>query len=451
MKNTMKNRRYTKQEVRRNRFYQLPQFIFTEDEYKYQLSPVAKLVYILLRNRHDLSLANGWENEDGEVYFVYTRENLAEDLGISVPTASKAMEQLRNLGLLEEQKRFNKSNLIYMTFVDIDTYIPSEYLKQEENVNKEKDKEDIKNDKEKQTTGDTESFFESIDKDSLSQEEEKQTAGNGCSSHTENFFKSINKDSLSPQLKKFKPNQTDLKETNLKETNNLSYLSIDNIIKDNDNIKTTLKGLVEEILEDVLENILEKAKKEVAKEIKNENNNTNSQTETNNQSTTEEYKQTTTENTYESTTNTGTNRKQKKKKRKAKQQKNNTSDAYTTEEYNKYREIISQNIEYETIKGDSEIIQGLFETLVDAVTSKAPTIRVEGVDRQAESVKSRFLKLNAGHIQYVVECLKNCKSNIRNISAYMLTALYKSYVSIDAYYTTKVNYDLNNDSSDSCA
>ena len=56
-------------------------------------------------------------------------------------------------------------------------------------------------------------------------------------------------------------------------------------------------------------------------------------------------------------------------------------------------------------------------------------------------VKSRFLKLNSSHIEYVFHAMENCPSDIRNIRAYLLTALYNAPVTIDNYYTAQVNHD----------
>lgn len=87
-------------------------------------------------------------------------------------------------------------------------------------------------------------------------------------------------------------------------------------------------------------------------------------------------------------------------------------------------------------------IDEILELLVDTVCSIAKTIRCAGEDRPAEVVKSRFMKLEHSHIQYVLDCIHDNTTDIRNIKAYMLTTLYNAPITIDHYYQTKVNHDL---------
>ena len=59
-----------------------------------------------------------------------------------------------------------------------------------------------------------------------------------------------------------------------------------------------------------------------------------------------------------------------------------------------------------------------------------------------EIVKSRLLKLDSEHINYVIECLQKNTTKVKNIRSYLLTALYNSYETLDHYYRSEVNYDL---------
>ena len=79
--------------------------------------------------------------------------------------------------------------------------------------------------------------------------------------------------------------------------------------------------------------------------------------------------------------------------------------------------------------------------MLDAVCSTAPTIRINGEDMPQQVVKSRFLKLNSSHIEYVLEAMNKNPSDIRNIRAYLLTALYNASLTIDNYYSALVNHD----------
>ena len=91
---------------------------------------------------------------------------------------------------------------------------------------------------------------------------------------------------------------------------------------------------------------------------------------------------------------------------------------------------------------DQGRIDEIFELLVDTVCSTAKTIRCAGEDRPTEVVKSRFMKLEHSHIQYVLDCIHDNTTDIRNIKAYMLTTLYNAPITIDHYYQAKVNHDM---------
>lgn len=81
--------------------------------------------------------------------------------------------------------------------------------------------------------------------------------------------------------------------------------------------------------------------------------------------------------------------------------------------------------------------------MLDAICAKKPTVRINGEDIPKEAVKSRFLKLDSEHIEYVLFAMKNSPSKIRNIKAYLLTALYNAPTTMDNYFAALVNHDLN--------
>ena len=97
---------------------------------------------------------------------------------------------------------------------------------------------------------------------------------------------------------------------------------------------------------------------------------------------------------------------------------------------------------YQSYPYDHGRIDEILELLVDTVCSKAKTIRCAGEDRPAEVVKSRFMKLEYSHIQYVLDCIHENTTEVRNIKAYMLTTLYNAPLTIDHYYQSKVNHDM---------
>ena len=111
-----------------------------------------------------------------------------------------------------------------------------------------------------------------------------------------------------------------------------------------------------------------------------------------------------------------------------------------------YRELILENIEYDYLcrddRLDRDMLNELVELMVDTVCSRRETIRIAGDDYPAEVVKSRFLKLNSSHIEYVLDRMRENTTYVRNIKKYLLAALYNAPATIDSYYASLVNHDL---------
>ena len=111
-----------------------------------------------------------------------------------------------------------------------------------------------------------------------------------------------------------------------------------------------------------------------------------------------------------------------------------------------YRELILENIEYDYLiqshQLDRDRLDELVELMVDTVCSRRETIRIAGDDYPAEVVKSRFLKLDNSHIEYVLDRMRENTTYVRNIKKYLLAALYNAPATIGSYYTSLVSHDL---------
>ena len=111
-----------------------------------------------------------------------------------------------------------------------------------------------------------------------------------------------------------------------------------------------------------------------------------------------------------------------------------------------YRELILENIEYDILiqneRLDRDRLDELVELMVDTVCSRRETIRIAGDDYPAEVVKSRFLKLDSSHIEYVLDRMRENTTYVRNIKKYLLAALYNAPATIGSYYTSLVSHDL---------
>ena len=113
-----------------------------------------------------------------------------------------------------------------------------------------------------------------------------------------------------------------------------------------------------------------------------------------------------------------------------------------------YREIIKDNIEYEHLcqyaKGiDRDMLDEIVDLLVETVCSARKTIRIAGDDYPAELVKSKLMKLNSSHIEFVFDCISKNTTEIRNIKKYLLAVLFNAPSTINGYYTALVAHDMN--------
>ncbi|MCR0310058.1 helix-turn-helix domain-containing protein [[Clostridium] innocuum] len=109
-----------------------------------------------------------------------------------------------------------------------------------------------------------------------------------------------------------------------------------------------------------------------------------------------------------------------------------------------YREIIKENVEYDFLvpRYGRERMDETVELMLETVLSRRPYIRIAGDDFPREVVRSRFLKINSGHLEYVFDCIDKNVTKVNNIKAYLLAALYNAPATMDSYYRAEVNHDL---------
>ena len=111
-----------------------------------------------------------------------------------------------------------------------------------------------------------------------------------------------------------------------------------------------------------------------------------------------------------------------------------------------YRNLILDNIEYALLAArnptDRARLDELVHLMLDTVCARRKTIRIAQNDFPTEVVKSQFLKLNAEHIQYVLDRMRQNTTEIRNIKQYLLAALYNAPLTMENYYAAQINHDL---------
>ena len=114
--------------------------------------------------------------------------------------------------------------------------------------------------------------------------------------------------------------------------------------------------------------------------------------------------------------------------------------------YQIYRGLILENIEYDTLtqnpRIDREQLDEIVDILLETVCTSRKSIRVAGDDYPAELVKAKFLKLDSHHIEFVMDCLRDNTTKVRNIKQYLRAMLFNAPSTINSYYASLVAHDM---------
>ena len=109
-----------------------------------------------------------------------------------------------------------------------------------------------------------------------------------------------------------------------------------------------------------------------------------------------------------------------------------------------YRSILHDNIEYDILcqQEDKELLDEIIEIMLECICSSKETICIGKEDIPKEVVKSRFLKINSEHIEYILFCMKRNTTKVHNIKAYLKSVIYNAPATMNSFYSAEVNHDL---------
>lgn len=111
-----------------------------------------------------------------------------------------------------------------------------------------------------------------------------------------------------------------------------------------------------------------------------------------------------------------------------------------------YQELIRENIDYDLLierhPYDRELIEGIYNLLIEVVLNQREMMIVSSSELPTALVKSRFLKLNFSHIEYVMNSLQGNTTKVNNIKKYLLASLFNAPSTISGYYQAEVNHDM---------
>lgn len=123
------------------------------------------------------------------------------------------------------------------------------------------------------------------------------------------------------------------------------------------------------------------------------------------------------------------------------------TDEVAMDEAEAYIDLIKENIDYDVMMSnrqwrDRDMFDELFQLICEVVCVPAKSVRIAGKDYPYSLVKSKFLKLNASHLEYVIGCMERNTTKVANIKSYLITALYNAPSTMSHYYTAEVNHDM---------
>ena len=112
-----------------------------------------------------------------------------------------------------------------------------------------------------------------------------------------------------------------------------------------------------------------------------------------------------------------------------------------------YQDYFSKQLNVDSLiaanPDDEDMLREMLELLVDTVCSRRKLIRIAGDDKPAEVVKSQLMKLDSDHIRFVLGCLKENTTQVRNMRQYLLAALYNAPMTMHSSYAARVQHDMN--------
>ena len=368
-------------------FYRIPKVLFTKACFE-EVSTDAKVLYGILLDYASLSRENRWLDENSRVYIYYSVQRVCAYMGCKKDKAMKLLADLEDFGLIERVKRGQgKSDIIYVKSFEV----PEDA----------EDREVIKSLKK-----DAENHQEVVEKTDRS---EKPTT-----LHEEQLVEKTEWSEIPTTIEGKKvAEKTDWSE---KPTTSYEEKPVGKI--DRSEIPTSC-GRKNRLLE----------------VGKTDPNNTN-------------YNDTENINSNPIHLSYGGRTSVKQKIREYDDQRKEDGlidgDSIYAPQYLK---ILEKNLEYEwhmkyDSREDKEIYAELFKVILQTVSIKRDSVNINGTSYPYEVVKSRFLKLNSDHIEYVMDCMRKTTTKINNIRAYMLTALFNSPDTMKHYYQQEVQHDL---------
>ena len=368
-------------------FYRIPKMLFTDIIFQ-DLSCEAKVLYGLMLDRMSLSLKNHWMDEEERVYIIFTVNNICDLMNCGTQKAVRLLKELdvkTGIGLIEKKRLgLGKPNVIY---------VKNFMIKDEEG--------------EKQQTEQKQSRIVEIE-----ELQDKRQKFLNDENHNSGIVKITNQEGVESEVLNSENHKSGMMKMESQTVSETQFKNSENHnsrvakIKNQEFSKSQFKNSENHNSEVVKTNILEFSK--------SQSNKTNINKTDNNQSILS---------------------------------KNVDLSEDEMDKINYCRKIVKEQISYTAFEQNKfyriELVDELVELMTEIFMMPDESFeRVNGTEKSIAVIKSRFCKINQLHIEYVLDSMQKNQTNIGNIKAYLLTALYNSTITMDSYYQARVNYDL---------
>ena len=391
-------------------FYRIPKMLFTDTIFQ-DLSCEAKVLYGLMLDRMSLSLKNHWMDEEERVYIIFTVNNICDLMNCGTQKAVRLLKELdvkTGIGLIEKKRLgLGKPNVIY---------VKNFMIKDEEGEKQQTEQKQSRIVEIEELQDKRQKFLNDENHNSGMMKMENQAVSETQLKNSENH-NSERKNSENPldyeaKSKEFGKNQEKIIEQKDSIASDAQFKNSENhnsrVVKitNQEFSKSKFKNDENQNSEVVKNNILEFSK--------SQSNKTNINKTDNNQSILS---------------------------------KNVDLSEDEMDKINHCRKIVKEQISYTAFEQNKfyriELVDELVELMTEIFMMPDEAFeRVNGTEKSIAVIKSRFCKITQLHIEYVLDSMQKNQTNIGNIKAYLLTALYNSTITMDSYYQARVNYDL---------
>ena len=364
-------------------FIRIPKSMIVDPMFA-DLSVNAKLLYGVLLDRMNLSMKNKWFDSENRVYIIYQISEIMEDFNFSKKTAVRYLNELEDFGLVEKKRRgLGLPSLLYVkNFIVLQDH----------------------------SEPDDTDFNDKTEYDNLSEYMENFV---GTEQETSRGAETYTSRSVDMETSK------GVKQETLRGEGTYTSGSVD--VETSKGVRQITSRGVKSTLQEVTE------KDPLINKTNNSNTNMNNT----------DLSNTKTNNTKESNTILSNPVVKQAIDKMGREEESH---------FDKYKKLVKENIDYDVLIDrhyiEKSIIDGMVNLIVETMISENDYIVISSTKFPKETVKSRFLKLDISHIEYVLECMNHNTTKIKNIKKYLLAALYNAPTTIDSYYKARVQHDM---------